>query len=75
LGFVSVIVFKKLLFAGVLSPFLCECVLVYVVYFFLQMCCGPFYVSMFVSICYLFLFADVRWFLFLFADVRWSFYM
>jgi len=31
-----------LLFADVLSPFLCKCVLVSVVYFSLQMCCGLF---------------------------------
>ena len=48
------------------------------------MCCGPFYVSMCVSICYLFLFTDVFWsflceyvckyLLFIsLADVLWSF--
>jgi len=48
------------------------------------MCCGPFYESMFVSICYLFLFTDVLWsfyvsmcvsicYLFLFVDVLWPF--
>ena len=65
---------------------LCRCVValliwVSVVYFSLQMCCGPFCEIMFVSICYLFLLADKRWwvcyqlfvFLFLFAVMCWFF--
>jgi len=77
LRYVSVIVFFFTL---------CRCVVallmwVYVVYFSLQMCCGPFCEIMFVSICYLFLLADKRWwvcyqlfvFLFLFAVMCWFF--
>jgi len=65
---------------------LCEYVCKYLLFISLQDVLWSFYVSMFVSICYLFLFADVLWsfnvsmfvsicYLFPFADVLWSFYV